>query len=461
MMGDLQNRSELDPGRGTRRVQRHVTYNIGNSRLHIVFGDISTATTDVIMTSDDTHFSMGGGTSKAVLEAAGEEIRKEAQKQGPVEPGTVIITAPWKLGERGVKRVFHAAVVRPKGQEPVQDQGKVVREATSRAITLLAGLNHHSIAIPALGTGFGKYGPKVVALAMIEALRPALGQSKKPLEVELWLYFRGSERDYDTAKILSEVTNAAELGSAVVQKHGVVLLHGIRTAAGWRMRIGDEIRDADSGLTPIPIGYGFFNILCFIFPGPWRQAAAETVWKKMNVVFENPNLDRVSIVAHSFGTWITGYLLKHKNLKFHRVLFCGAILDTRYDWPSAAAKISGPTFHPNPVARVINDCGTRDIWPIFARSVTWGYDMSGRWGFQNALVQDRFHSVTHSGFFEQGFAAKYWVPALTQDVIERGPKLKDKEISPPHWLTMLSVVKIPYLVLVVLLGVFAWLYWGR
>ncbi len=90
---------------------------------------------------------------------------------------------------------------------------------------------------------------------------------------------------------------------------------------------------------------------------------------------------------------------------------------------------------------VINDCGTADIWPIFAKFATWGYGASGRWGFQHALVKDRFHARNHSGFFEEGFATQYWVPALTETQLTRGI---DDGISPPWWVSILTVIKLPY-----------------
>jgi pimeloyl-ACP methyl ester carboxylesterase len=185
----------------------------------------------------------------------------------------------------------------------------------------------------------------------------------------------------------------------------------------------------------------------FLLPiGPSRRTAAETVWKKMKSVFDNPNFDRVSIIAHSFGTWIVGYLLQTKELRFHRVIFCGAILDSKFDWETVTRKVDHPHWSDAPNAYVLNDCGTKDIWPIFAKFATWGYGISGRWGFQNALVRDRFHEVDHSGFFQDGFATRNWVPALTATSLSKGV---DRGIDPSMLVSLMTITKLPYILIVI------------
>jgi len=44
-------------------------YYFGASRLVIRFGDITTSTADVIVSSDDNYLTMGGGVSSALLRA--------------------------------------------------------------------------------------------------------------------------------------------------------------------------------------------------------------------------------------------------------------------------------------------------------------------------------------------------------------------------------------------------------
>ena len=42
-------------------------YQFGMSRLIIKFGDLTSAVTDVIVSSDDAYLSMGGGVSASIL----------------------------------------------------------------------------------------------------------------------------------------------------------------------------------------------------------------------------------------------------------------------------------------------------------------------------------------------------------------------------------------------------------
>jgi O-acetyl-ADP-ribose deacetylase (regulator of RNase III) len=429
------------------------SYTFGQSTLNIRLGNLREATTDVIVTSDDQQLSMSGaGTAATIYKAAGEAVLA-ARTQVPVPLGGVVSSPSGNLAARGVKQVFHAATIPSGRNRAVDDPNAVVTQATRQALDLMQAMRLNSIAFPALGTGHARFDPTEVAIAMCGEIRAVLTASHRPLLVEVWLLF-GNQRDIEAVTFLAEFTTRAQLEANAVRSHSVVLVHGIRTAAGWRERIGNELEKADSSLTPIPIGYEFFDVVRFLTPfGPWRRAAAETVWTKMKSVYENPNIERVSIIAHSFGTWIVGHILATHTVKFHRVILCGSVLDTDYDWNRVHQKIQAPVFADAPNVKVVNDCGTRDFWPIFAKFATWGYGVAGRWGFQHALVKDRFHHpLKHSGFFEPGFATEHWVPVLTGTLT----KGVDQHISPPDWVNLLTVLKLPYIVLAAIAVIILW-----
>jgi O-acetyl-ADP-ribose deacetylase (regulator of RNase III) len=416
------------------------SYTFGQSTLNIRLGNLRDATTNVIVTSDDRQLSMGGGTSKTIREAAGEAVL-EARAQVPLDLGGVAISGSGKLAAQGVKYVFHAATIHSASNRVVEDPEAVVTRATRQALEMLQAMALNSIAFPALGTGHAEFDPTDVAIAMSAVIRGVLTSSPRPLLVEIWLLL-GTKRDAEAVAFLSEFTSRAQLQVNAVRCHSVFLVHGIRTAAGWREAIGNELERADSRLTPIPVGYEFFDVVRFLMPfGPWRRAAAETVWTKMESVYSNPNIEQVSIIAHSFGTWIVGHILTTHNVRFHRVILCGSVLDTGFDWGQVHEKINAPPFANAPNVKIVNDCGTRDVWPIFAKFATWGYGVAGRWGFQHALVKDRFHAVDHGGFFQPGFATTNWVPVLTGTLT----KGVEKGISPPVWMSVLTVLKLPYL----------------
>jgi O-acetyl-ADP-ribose deacetylase (regulator of RNase III) len=436
-------------------MRREQIYTIGNSTLVVKLGDISKATTDVIVTSDDRQLSMGGGTSKAVREAAGDEVYEQARDHVDLPLGSVAVTGAGRLTEQGVLHIYHAATIPSSNERDVKNPGAVVAGATAQALKMLEASPYSSIAMPALGTGFAGFDPMTVAVAMSDQIRTSLGESAKPLRVEMWLLL-GTKRDAEAVEFLGEFTRRAGLGDHAIRSHAVILVHGIRTAAGWRERIGNEIEGAHPGLTPVPVGYGFFDIVRFLMPVErWRRAAALRVWAAMKGAYDSPNVSEVSVIAHSFGTWIIGHLLMNEaNIKFHRVVFCGAILPTDFAWDKVTAKIDRPDFTNAPTVFVVNDCGTRDVWPIFAKTMTRGYGPSGRWGFQNSLVRDRFHEVDHSGFFKEGFATTHWVPALVGTELTKGVADADK-IDPSAVLQVLTVLKLP-LVIAVVAGLLWW-----
>ncbi|OOG28797.1 hypothetical protein B1C78_00170 [Thioalkalivibrio denitrificans] len=428
-------------------------YDINGSSLVVKLGDIREARTEVVVTSDDSNLSMGGGTSAAIRAAAGDSVFEESRRLIPVAVGAIAVTGAGLLAEQGVRHIFHAATIPSHRDRDVHNQEEIIRNATRQALTLLQGMGLHTISFPALGTGFAGFDPKRAALAMCAEIRAAMERAPKPFTVEIWLML-GNQGERAAMVFFAEFTKSAALDRFVVPSHAVLLIHGIRTAAGWRQRVGDEIEESARGLTPIPIGYGFFNVVQFLLPFPAiRRKAAETVWLKAKSVFGNPNFDRVSIIAHSFGSWIAVYLLVVKPIRIHRLLLCGAIVDANFDWDTVSDRIDNPSFENAPACRVVNDCGTKDIWPLMAKAMTWGFGISGRWGFQHCIVADRFYHVDHSGFFEEGFAREYWVPALTG---KRLPKGVSDGIDPPWALSLLTFVKIP--VLLGFVGALAWIY---
>jgi hypothetical protein len=104
--------------------------------------------------------------------------------------------------------------------------------------------------------------------------------------------------------------------------------------------------------------------------GPWRRAAAETVWLKMKSVYESPCIEQVSVIAHSFGTWIVVHILRTHSAKLYRVILYRSVLDTQVKWEQLKDQVQGPSFPDAPNYKIVNDCGTKDVWPHFAKFTT-------------------------------------------------------------------------------------------
>jgi hypothetical protein len=110
----------------------------------------------------------------------------------------------------------------------------------------------------------------------------------------------------------------------------------------------------------------------------------------------------ISLLAHSFGTYISGKLLSSAEHKFDRIVFCGSVLRSDFDFASAEGRF----------CTIINEIGCRDIWPALAATISRSYGPTGSFGFNRGnFVEDRKHSKCgHSHFLNREFCVRFWVP---------------------------------------------------
>jgi pimeloyl-ACP methyl ester carboxylesterase len=196
------------------------------------------------------------------------------------------------------------------------------------------------------------------------------------------------------------------------RKHVVVLLHGMNTNAEWQEALAEPIRN-ETAIEPLVVGYGNFHPVKFWLPAFFRFGRIKKVMTDLQGIRKRyPDAD-ISIVAHSFGTYVLSrILMKATSLKLHRILLCGAIVSTDYDWSAVVTRLTAP---------VLNDIGRRDMWPSMARSWSWGYGDSGCIGFQNSLVRDRHFDYAHSDFLTVDHMRQYWLPYLIDGRIVSSP----------------------------------------
>lgn len=181
----------------------------------------------------------------------------------------------------------------------------------------------------------------------------------------------------------------------------VILIHGIRTRAMWQ----GEVRNAleSSGLVAIPTNYNKFDVVRFLLPFdnlklvPFRRVDADIRSAKKK--FQEGH---ISLLAHSFGTYITGKLLLSAEHTFDRIVLCGSVLRSDFDFDSADGKFSA----------IVNEIGCRDIWPALAARFSRVYGPTGSFGFNRGnFVKDRKHSqYGHSHFLNREFCERFWVP---------------------------------------------------
>lgn len=172
-------------------------YSFNNSTLTLVFGDILTSKAEVIVSSDDTDISMGGGISGCILKAGGEEIRKDAQKKLPAQIGDVVVSCAGSLQYQ--KFIFHSLTIdyshkvdfyegRMTNTEDINNY--ILQHSVDKCFRLLQALDLTSIAFPCIGAGLAHIPIKKVAEVMAEVISNNLCKTQRPYEVELYLYDR-------------------------------------------------------------------------------------------------------------------------------------------------------------------------------------------------------------------------------------------------------------------------------
>ena len=181
-------------------------YQFNNSTLTIVFGDIMKSESEVIVSSDDTGISMGGGISGCILKAGGEAIRQDAQKKLPAQLGDVVVSTAGALEHQ--KFIFHCLTIDHEHKAEVYEgrlsntediNNYILQHSVDKCFRLMQALDLNSIAFPCIGAGLAHIPLKKVAEVMAEAISANLCRTQKPYEIELYLYDRNhvlTEMDY-------------------------------------------------------------------------------------------------------------------------------------------------------------------------------------------------------------------------------------------------------------------------
>jgi hypothetical protein len=229
---------------------------------------------------------------------------------------------------------------------------------------------------------------------------------------------------------------AQEAKNESPDQHVVVLIHGIRTHAPWAELVKLTLEASPAITSVIPIGYGYFDILRFLIPGPWRKTPVERIVKELNEIRERWPRASISILAHSYGTYaVTRALWANPHIKLRYLALCGAIVPADFPW----GRVAGFQVREH----IVNDCGTNDIWPVIANHVTSGYGATGTFGCRTSHVVDRFHPFRHSDFFSKDFAERYWRPLFSENRIVWPEGTSDvPRKATPWWQSALATVRL-------------------
>jgi len=187
----------------------------------------------------------------------------------------------------------------------------------------------------------------------------------------------------------------------------IISLHGIRTAGAWQKQLATPI--AAAGAIPVALDYGYFSALQLLTRSA-REARVRWLRDEVERVRSRFPDRPLSMVAHSFGSYLTAALLEaHPAVSFATVLLAGSIVRSDYPWPALLASYR--------VGFVANSVGCRDPWPRIAHWCVPGAGDSGSSGFHGshpALYQQYSARQRHDDHFNAGDVGACWLPMLMQ-----------------------------------------------
>ena len=239
----------------------------------------------------------------------------------------------------------------------------------------------------------------------------------------------------------------------------VLLVHGIRDHGEWQQMIRDVLEESES-VKVFGCKYGYFDVARFLSPFETSRKPKEHVLRQLRRVKKMYPTARLTVLAHSFGTYLlTKILMENSDIELWRVILCGSVVKQSFRWDSVSDRIGGRE-DVEKRKYIVNDCGTRDIWPILGASAGWGYGPAGANGFGQVDVLDRFHCGGHSLFFQEAFVRKWWSPLFSLSTTTVSSGLATQREDMPKWLKPFELFPIRWALLVGVLLMLACLAYG-
>lgn len=193
----------------------------------------------------------------------------------------------------------------------------------------------------------------------------------------------------------------------------VIPIHGIRSDGGWIPKF--TFLASTAGWAVAPFVYGYER--GFILGDESRKAEVVDEFRLFLGEIRKTYHGSISIVAHSFGTYVVGRYLKTAGdllETFGGVVLAGSILNTAYDWT--------PLLEAETVNMVMNTRSHNDEWvkmlpnggfnyivrdPLMGRAAVDGFSTS------HVRLKERESSLLkHGNMFESDVIVRLWLPFL-------------------------------------------------
>lgn len=109
----------------------------------------------------------------------------------------------------------------------------------------------------------------------------------------------------------------AKSDAATATKEVLLLIHGIRDFGEWEHMVAD-ILEQTSGVKVHPLSYGRFDALRFWCPIWTRMLPIKKLLWRINAARSEYPSAKLSVIAHSYGTYAIGSILKdHPHIRLH------------------------------------------------------------------------------------------------------------------------------------------------
>ena len=129
-------------------------------------GEIAELEVDALVVAASESLFMTAGAAASVKRMGGEAIERAAVDQGPIAPGSAVVTG---AGTLAAHYVIHAVAV---GHDRISDP-EVLRAAVRAALAYAEPLQLRRIAVAPLGSETGAFSPEEAAAILIPALAEA------------------------------------------------------------------------------------------------------------------------------------------------------------------------------------------------------------------------------------------------------------------------------------------------
>ena len=206
----------------------------------------------------------------------------------------------------------------------------------------------------------------------------------------------------------------------------VILIHGIRDQGHWMEMV--KVRLESDDVVVQPIDFQFFDVVRFMI-GVGVKGVIDRVLAKIRHAKADNGSAELIIIAHSFGTYVVAKILSHEpDIRCSRAIFCGSVIPRAFRFDLVPH-----------CPRIVNECGSRDIWPVIAEgfSCRYRYGSAGVWGLRVSGIYDRFHDFGHSDYLVPEFVESYWKPYVDRAEIILSPH-QDHRRPVPQCVSLLS-----------------------